>query len=73
MAKDTGYLACKISKQIGQGKQTKCSDPNETMCPDQCIGTHSLYQFEAQGEGPRGGDMILSQAGGNTKGSEDPR
>lgn len=56
MAKDTGYLAYKVSKQIGQGKWTKCSDPNETMCPDQCVGTHSVYQFEeTQGEGSRGG------------------
>lgn len=57
MAKDTGYLACKASKQIGQEKQIESSDPNETMCPDQCVGTHSLHQFEkTQGEGPRGGE-----------------
>lgn len=63
-AKDTGHLACKISKQMGQGEWTKCSDPNETMCPDQRVGTNGRHQFEeTQGEGPKGRDMTLSQGG----------
>lgn len=61
VAKDTGDLACKVSKQ---GKQTECFDPNETVHPDQWIGTNGLHQFEeTQGEGPKDGDTILSQEG----------
>lgn len=63
-AKDTRDLACKISKQMEQGEWTKCSDSNETMCPDQRVGTNGLHQLEeTQGEGPRGRDMTLSHGG----------